>query len=607
MSTTFTPSPALLAIRAEIDAIDRQLAELLCQRLQLLGGMPRCPERTEATIQAVLPVAAAYGIDNNYLDLIFRLLTDETLRRNVPARQALSAVFVYPAEADALDRQLAELLCQRLLLIHRAAAEKPRARDIRLSGRIEEIMQKVLPVAADYGIDADYLDLIFRLLIDESIRREKRQWTQNRQSTPGLQENKMLTILIIGAGGREHALARKFAEDNRVRKIFVAPGNAGTARENKCQNINLTVVSSLLTFAQKEAVDLTIVGAEALLAAGIVDKFQAAGLQIFGPNQHAAQLESSKRFAKDFMHKYGVKTAAYRSFSDPEAARDYVKTLPCPVVVKASGLAAGKGVIICQDHAQALSAIENIMQERCFGAAGDEIVIEQFLTGFECSVLSFCDGRQIIPMQSAKDHKTIGEHNTGANTGGMGVIAPHPLFSPALAGAFERDILIPTLKGIQAEQMNFAGVIFFGLMINESGVYLLEYNMRPGDPETQAILPLLASPLLDAVNAALAGKLTPDIFRWHKAHTCCLVAASQGYPGKYQTGLPISGLDEAGHWAEIFIAGAQIKQGKNYTNGGRVLNVAGKAETLDLARQKAYAAMAQIYFSGITYRRDIGA
>ena len=416
----------------------------------------------------------------------------------------------------------------------------------------------------------------------------------------------MLNILIIGAGGREHALAWKFAQDVRVGQIFVAPGNAGTAAMQRVRNIPLSRVEDLLAFAQKENVGLTFVGAEALLVEGIVDTFRAAGLAIFGPDRQAAQLEGSKRFAKDFMQKYGVKTAAYASFRELDAALAYVQDCAYPTVVKASGLAAGKGVVICHNRLEAEAALRAMMESRRFGEAGAEVVIEEFLDGYECSLLSFCDSRAIVPLVSARDHKTIGEGNTGENTGGMGVIAPHPRFGDAEMAAFRRDILEPTLQGIQAEGMDFAGVIFFGLMVNARGVYLLEYNMRFGDPETQAVLPLMQSELLDAVQAALDRRLDDNAFRWQDAHACCVVAASAGYPGEFRTGLPIEGLVRARFHGLVFIAGAKTECGAMLTSGGRVLNCVGVAPTASEARQKAYDAIAQVQFDGITYRRDIG-
>jgi len=416
----------------------------------------------------------------------------------------------------------------------------------------------------------------------------------------------MLNILIIGAGGREHALAWKFAQDARVGQIFVAPGNAGTAAMPRVRNVPLTRVPDLLAFAKNENVGLTFVGAEALLVEGIVDTFQAAGLAIFGPNRQAAQLEGSKRFAKDFMQKYGVKTAAYASFRELDAALAHLQDCAYPTVVKASGLAAGKGVVICADRSEAEAAVRAMMESRRFGEAGAEVVIEEFLEGYECSLLSFCDSRRIVPLLSARDHKTIGEGNTGENTGGMGVVAPHPRFGEAEMAAFRRDILEPTLKGIIAEGMDFAGVIFFGLMVNARGVYLLEYNMRFGDPETQAVLPLLQSELLDAVQAALERRLDDDAFRWQDAHACCVVAASAGYPGEFRKGLAISNLERARFYAQVFIAGATSECGELQTSGGRVLNCVGVAPTASEARQKAYDAIAQVQFDGITYRRDIG-
>lgn len=415
-----------------------------------------------------------------------------------------------------------------------------------------------------------------------------------------------MKILIIGSGGREHAIAWKLAQDSRVEQIYVAPGNAGIDELECAQNIALTTTPQLVDFAKSHEVDLTIVGSEALLVEGIVDQFQANGLRIFGPDQAAAQLEGSKRYSKQFMEKYGVKTAAYRSFTESEEALAYLQSCQYPIVVKASGLAAGKGVIICSDQAEAEQAVGSIMEDRRFGDAGDEVVIEAFLEGFEVSVLSFCDGKTILPMLSAKDHKPIGENNTGENTGGMGVVSPHPELTEAQYQAFVEDVLTPTLKGLQAEGLRFAGVIFFGLMINDSGVYLLEYNMRPGDPETQAVLPLMTSPLLEPILAAIDGRLDEVTLQWEDQVAVCVVAASQGYPGSYRVGFPILRLEKARFFAQVFIAGAKSIDGHYFTNGGRVLNVVGKGATLEKARLNAYSGLQQIQFEGITYRRDIG-
>lgn len=416
----------------------------------------------------------------------------------------------------------------------------------------------------------------------------------------------MINVLIIGSGGREHAIAWKLAQDTRVGMIYVAPGNAGIDELEQAENVNLSDVDSLLAFAKERDIDLTFVGSEALLVAGIVDRFQQAELTIFGPDQFAARLEGSKAFAKDFMRQYGVKTADYRRFTEYEAALAWLDEVRYPVVVKASGLAAGKGVIICADRAEAARALDEIMCRQCFGSAGDEVIIETYLQGFEASVLSFTDGKTILPMLSAKDHKTIGEGNSGANTGGMGAVCPHPSMTAAHWQAFEQDILKPTLAGMQAEGMDFAGVIFFGLMINDSGVYLLEYNMRMGDPETQAVLPLLKSSLLDPVMAAIERKLDSITLEWRDQHAVCLVAASAGYPGAYKTGMTIEHIEQARFFAQVFIAGARQFNTEYLTTGGRVLNVVGVDHSLEAARKKAYSAMQHIKFNGITYRKDIG-
>ncbi|MDO4434946.1 MAG: phosphoribosylamine--glycine ligase [Cardiobacteriaceae bacterium] len=418
-----------------------------------------------------------------------------------------------------------------------------------------------------------------------------------------------MKLLIVGSGGREHALAWKLSQDPRVSKIYLASGNAGAVWLDKGEAVEgLTSIESLAQFAKNHAIDLTIVGSEALLVEGIVDYFEASGLTIFGANQKAAQLEGSKRFAKDFMKKYGVKTAAYESFTDINKALAHLETCPYPTVVKASGLAAGKGVIICQNQEEAILAVRSMMEDKRFGSSGNEIVIEEFLTGFECSVLSFCDGQTIALMQTAKDHKTIGENNTGENTGGMGVVSPHPSFTDEMMLAFKRDIVEPTLHGMQQENMNFAGVIFFGLMVNEKGVYLLEYNMRMGDPETQAVLPLMQNSLLDPIFAALERRLTEDAFVFEKnQHAVCVVVASGGYPNQYPVGFEIKHIEQARFYAQVFVAGAKYEQSALKTSGGRVLNLVGIGHHLQQARENAYSAVRQIQFEGMVYRRDIGA
>ena len=319
-----------------------------------------------------------------------------------------------------------------------------------------------------------------------------------------------MKVLIVGAGGREHAIAWKISQNEKVEKIFIAPGNAGAELLEKAENVNLSNnIEGYVKFAKNNKIDLTFVGSEELLVAGIVDEFRKNRLKIFGPDKKAAILEGSKAFSKDFMKKYGIKTAVYEIFDDANKAKEFLNNWSdFPVVVKASGLAAGKGVIIAQNHDEAIKAVEDIMVDEKFGSAGNQVVIEEFLDGVEASILSFTDSKVIVPLLSAKDHKKIGENETGLNTGGMGVISPNPYVTNEVFESFKNDIMNPTLKGIQAEGMDFEGVIFFGLMITKKGVYLLEYNMRLGDPETQAVLPLLENDLLELVEYSFDKKLS---------------------------------------------------------------------------------------------------
>jgi phosphoribosylamine--glycine ligase len=409
-----------------------------------------------------------------------------------------------------------------------------------------------------------------------------------------------MKLLIIGSGGREHAIGWKILKDNPDTQLFFAPGNAGTA--DLGENIDVNTIDELLNFAKKEKIQLTLVGPEALLVEGIVDAFQKESLEVFGPNKNAAKLEGSKAFAKKFMKKHGIKTAKYETFNNSFKAIDYLKTQTFPIVVKASGLAAGKGVIICQDYESAEKAVNEIMEDKTFGDAGNEVVIEAFLKGFEVSILSIFNGKEITPFISAKDHKKIGEGETGLNTGGMGVISPNPLYTETHKKAFNTDILETTLKGLIKDDLLFSGVIFFGLMINENGVYLLEYNLRMGDPETQTILPLLKSNLLNAIIKSNKGESVQ--LEWSNQHSCCVVMASGGYPLNYEKGFEINGLDKI----EVpnFIAGA-IKSGdKTVTSGGRVLNVVGLGNDLDDARDSAYQNIRKINFDYEYYREDIG-
>ncbi|MBA5628178.1 phosphoribosylamine--glycine ligase [Moheibacter lacus] len=411
-------------------------------------------------------------------------------------------------------------------------------------------------------------------------------------------------ILIIGSGGREHAIGWKFSEDFKKKgeslELFFVPGNAGTAQIGT--NVSLNSLEEMRDFAKEESIDLTFVGPEDVLSRGIVDLFQEAGLEIFGPDQKAAQLEASKAFAKDFMAKYGVKTAAYKNFQGPMLAIEYLKTQDFPIVVKASGLAAGKGVIICQDFEEAKKAVLDIMEDKTFGDAGAEVVIEEYLNGFEASILSFFNGKEIVPFVSAKDHKKIGEGETGLNTGGMGVLAPNPLFKKEHFEAFQKEILYPTLNGLIADNLLFSGVIFFGLMITEKGVYLLEYNLRMGDPETQTTLPLLENDLYEVVTKSNRGERFELNFSNQQA--CCVVMVSGGYPLNYEKGFEIRGLEKVD--CPYFIAGAKLENDKILTSGGRVLNVVGIGETMEKAREIAYENIKKINFDYEYYRKDIG-
>lgn len=413
-----------------------------------------------------------------------------------------------------------------------------------------------------------------------------------------------MKILVVGSGGREHAICWKVSQNEKVEKVFCAPGNGGTAMLPKGENVNVKGIDELLEFALKEKIDLTIVGSEELLVDGIVDRLQEKGLKIFGPDKKAALLEGSKAYAKDFMKKYGVKTAAYEVFTEVDKAKEYIKTCEFPLVVKASGLAAGKGVLICQNLDEALKAVDEIMVDKVFSAAGEKIVVEEFLDGVEASILSVTDSKVILPFISAKDHKKIGEKETGLNTGGMGTIAPNPYVTKEVYDAFINGIMNPTLEGIKAEGMNFAGVIFFGLMITDKGVYLLEYNMRMGDPETQVVLPLLESDFIELLESGLKGDLANADVKWSNKSACCVVLASGGYPEAYNKGYEITGIDKVDNM--VFVAGAKAEDGKLLTSGGRVLNVVAVGDNLEDARAKAYADVEKIDFTGKYCRKDIG-
>ncbi|MEI0447436.1 phosphoribosylamine--glycine ligase [Brachyspira intermedia] len=414
-----------------------------------------------------------------------------------------------------------------------------------------------------------------------------------------------MKILVIGSGAREHAICNNLLKNKKVSKVYCAPGNAGTAREKNCENVKISTIDEILNFAKKESIDLTIVGSEEMLVYGIVDKFEENGLKIFGPNKQAAILEGSKAYAKDFMKKYGVKTAEYELFNDYNKASEYLNKCSYPIVIKASGLALGKGVLICQDKEEAKNALEDIMVKKIFKDAGNEVVIEEFLEGVEASILSVTDSNIIIPFISAKDHKKVGDNDTGNNTGGMGVISPNPYYTKEAEELFIKDILEPTLKGIKAEKMSFAGIIFFGLMITKKGVYLLEYNVRMGDPETQAVLQLLETDYLSIIESAMKRELSTLNIKWKNKHACCVVMASGGYPASYNKGYKIEGIDKIN--GQCFIAGAKLDGNNNIiTDGGRVLNVVNIADSLEEARKLTYSDIEKIDFKDKYYRKDIG-
>ena len=413
-----------------------------------------------------------------------------------------------------------------------------------------------------------------------------------------------MKILLVGSGGREHALAWKLGKSPRVDKIYVAPGNGGTAKEDKCENIDITSIEELLKFAKENKVDLTVVGPEEPLINGIVDTFKEAGLKIFGPDKAGAMLEGSKSFSKDFMKKYGVKTADYEVFYEYEEAKSYLENCKYPRVIKADGLAAGKGVVICESKEEAIDTLNLFMIDDVFNGAGKKIVVEEFLKGVEASILSVTDGKVILPFLSAKDHKQIFDGNKGKNTGGMGVVCPNKYVTEDVLDDFHKNILYKTLIGIREEGFDFKGVIFFGIMITEDGPKLLEYNVRMGDPETQSVLSLMESDLLEIIENALDEKLDQTEVKWHDEYCVNVVLASKGYPEAYEKGYEIR-IDESIK-GEYFIAGAKIQGDSLVTSGGRVLSVVGKGETLEKAKENAYKNITKINFDGMYFRTDIG-
>lgn len=413
-----------------------------------------------------------------------------------------------------------------------------------------------------------------------------------------------MNVLLIGSGGREHAIAKKIALNKNVSKIYCAPGNGGTQNEEKCENINIVDIDELAVFAKNNNIYLTVVGPEVPLIQGIVDKFKSLNLRIFGPCKKGAMLEGSKSFSKEFMKKYNVKTAKYEVFMDAEKAVEYLKNQEYPIVVKADGLAAGKGVYICNTFDEANKAVEEIMVEDIFNGAGSSIVIEEFLEGVEASILSITDGDSIIPFISAKDHKQIFDENKGPNTGGMGVLAPNPYVTDDINKEFEEKIMFPTLEGIKKEGFDFVGIIFFGIMITKKGTYLLEYNVRMGDPETQSVLSLMESDFFELLDLAVDKKMKNKKIKWKNEYCCNVVVASSGYPGKFEKGFPITVEESINQ--NVFIAGAKLDDKILKNDGGRVLCVVGLGKTREDAISKAYENISKIEFENMYYRKDIG-
>ena len=416
-----------------------------------------------------------------------------------------------------------------------------------------------------------------------------------------------MKLLVIGNGGREHALAWKLAQSPKVETVFVAPGNAGTAIEPKLQNIALTAHQDLIEFCRKENIAFTVVGPEAPLAAGIVDEFRTAGLKIFGPTQYAAQLESSKDFAKAFMAKYNILTAQYQTFENADAAHDYVNQKGAPIVIKADGLAAGKGVIVAMTLDEAHAAIDDMLLGNKMGNAGARVVIEDFLQGEEASFIVMVDGNHVLPMATSQDHKRLLDGDKGPNTGGMGAYSPAPVVTPAVYERAMNEIILPTVAGMKAQGHEFTGFLYAGLMIDQSGApYTIEFNCRFGDPETQPIMSRLNSDLADLVEAAIDGKLDSVTAEWNPQTAVGVVLAAQNYPETPKKGDVISGLDAANQIGKVFHAGTTANgKGDVLTNGGRVLCVVGLGDDVAQAKAKAYGALEKISFDGMQYRKDI--
>jgi phosphoribosylamine---glycine ligase len=416
-----------------------------------------------------------------------------------------------------------------------------------------------------------------------------------------------MKILVVGSGGREHAMAWKLAHSPKVQKVFVAPGNGGTATETGVENLAVTKIPELIDFCRRENIYLTVVGPEAPLAEGIVDAFRAAGLKIFGPTRAAAQLESSKDFAKSFMQRHGLPTARHRSFDNAAEARAYVESHGAPIVIKADGLAAGKGVVVASTKEQALAAIDAMLTERRFGAAGNRVVVEDFLEGEEASFIVMCDGTNVLALATSQDHKRLKDGDEGPNTGGMGAYSPAPLVTPKIHARVMREIIQPAVQGMAQDGHPYVGFLYAGLMIDSAGnPKTLEFNCRLGDPETQPILIRLKSDLLELIERALDGALDRAEAEWDRRCALGVVLAAGGYPDEPRKGERITGLPPPADDCRVFHAGTRLENGSLVTNGGRVLCVTALGDSLRMARTRAYDVIDKVRFDGMQYRRDIG-
>lgn len=418
-----------------------------------------------------------------------------------------------------------------------------------------------------------------------------------------------MKLLMIGSGGREHALIRKLKESPRVETIYCAPGNGGISRDAQCVAISAMDIDSVVAFSKENQIDLVFVAPDDPLAAGMVDALEAAGIRAFGPSKLAAEIESSKVFSKNLMKKYGIPTARYEVFEAPETALSYIlEQNAWPAVIKADGLALGKGVVIAQNEAEARDALHSMMEDKIFGESGSRVVVEEFLTGPEVSVLAFTDGETVRPMVSSMDHKRAYDGDKGPNTGGMGTISPNPYYTAEIAERCMEEIFLPTVRAMQQEGRPFKGCLYFGLMLTPNGPKVIEYNSRFGDPETQVVLPRLKTPLIEIVEAVVNGTLAQQEIEWEDNACACVVMASGGYPKSYPKGLEITGLDDNGQipGATVYHAGTSYKDGKFFTAGGRVLGVTACGNTLAAALQKAYDGVHRIHFEGAHYRKDIG-